>query len=51
MNAFVESVHKYIANINIKQALLIDGEWGCGKTHFIRPAILVYHGQVWHFGI
>ncbi|MBN1776841.1 MAG: hypothetical protein JW811_01855 [Clostridiales bacterium] len=40
MNAITESVQKYISNINIKQALLIDGEWGCGKTYFVKNELM-----------
>lgn len=40
MNAILGSIQKYITNTNIKQAMLIDGEWGCGKTYFIKNELM-----------
>ena len=40
MNEYVTGIQEFIANANIRQSLLIDGEWGCGKTHFIKNEII-----------
>ncbi len=40
MNPYIESILKYISNSNIHQALLIDGEWGSGKTYFIKENLM-----------
>lgn len=32
----IEVLEEYINNPKKQYAILIDGEWGCGKTHFIK---------------
>ena len=32
-------IQKYITNPQSDQAILIDGEWGCGKTYFIKKSV------------
>lgn len=36
----VEEINKYINNNKINYAILIDGEWGSGKTYFIKNNII-----------
>ena len=35
-----ENIIEYLKDENEKQAILIDGEWGCGKTFFIKKEII-----------
>ena len=32
----IEVLEEYVNNPKKQYAILIDGEWGCGKTHFIK---------------
>lgn len=36
----IEEVKKYIKNDRINYAVLIDGEWGSGKTYFIKEKLI-----------
>lgn len=35
-------IYNYIQNYRINQAILINGEWGCGKTFFIKNKLIPY---------
>ncbi|MBM7835727.1 P-loop NTPase fold protein [Clostridium sardiniense] len=39
-NEIVEVVKDYINNDIYNHAILIDGEWGCGKTYFIKEKLI-----------
>lgn len=34
-----KAVKAYIKNPNTNYAIMIDGEWGCGKTYFFENSI------------
>ena len=36
----IKEIKKYIANDRINYAVLIDGEWGSGKTYFIKEELI-----------
>lgn len=36
----IELVTRYIDDSNCKYAILIDGEWGCGKTYFVKKHLI-----------
>ena len=36
----IEEIKKYIKNDRINYAILIDGEWGSGKTYFIKEELI-----------
>ena len=36
----IELVSRYIGDSNSKYAILIDGEWGCGKTYFVKEHLI-----------
>lgn len=40
MNNILEIVAEYIKTENTDNALLIDGEWGSGKTHYLKTVII-----------
>lgn len=35
-------IKDYIQNRNINQALMITGEWGCGKSYFVKKSVKEY---------
>ena len=39
INEIKEAVLKYIYNVDTYFAIMIDGEWGSGKTHFWKNEI------------
>ena len=36
----IEELKKYIKNDRVNYAVLIDGEWGSGKTYFIKEELI-----------
>ena len=32
----VEEVNRYLVDKSYQYAILIEGEWGCGKTYFVK---------------
>lgn len=36
----IELITSYIEDVNSKYAILIDGEWGCGKTYFVKEHLI-----------
>jgi len=34
-----DSVKEYLESINTNYAIMISGEWGCGKTYFIKDKV------------
>lgn len=40
MNYYIEEITRYIKSEYTLGALLINGEWGCGKTYFIENSIM-----------
>lgn len=36
MEELLNKISKYVNNKKVKYAIMIDGEWGCGKTYFIK---------------
>ncbi len=36
----IEEIKKYIVNDRINYAVLIDGDWGSGKTHFVKEELI-----------
>lgn len=36
----IEEVHRYLKDDSYQYAILIDGEWGCGKTYFVKHTLL-----------
>ena len=45
---FQESIHNYIKDNNNPGALLITGEWGCGKTYFLKELAKKYNSNKEH---
>lgn len=39
-NEIIEIIKEYVDNSIYNYAVLIDGEWGCGKTHFIDKKLM-----------
>lgn len=39
-NEIVEIIKEYVDNSIYNYAVLIDGEWGCGKTYFIEKKLM-----------
>ena len=35
-------IKDYIQNRSINQALMITGEWGCGKSYFVKNSVKEY---------
>lgn len=31
----INEVKRYLEDENYRYAIMIDGNWGCGKTHFV----------------
>ena len=42
----IKIVIEYITEERYKQAILIDGEWGAGKTFFVKEQLLD-HNKLW----
>lgn len=40
MEELLNKIIKYINNKRVKYAIMIDGEWGCGKTYFIKNKLI-----------
>lgn len=40
MEEIKETIVKYISDDRKTQAVLLDGEWGCGKTFFIKEHLI-----------
>lgn len=36
----IEEVNRYLKDDSYQYAILIDGEWGCGKTYFVKHTLL-----------
>ncbi|MCM1159280.1 MAG: KAP family NTPase [Clostridium sp.] len=36
----IEEVNRYLKDDSYQYAILIDGEWGCGKTYFVKHILL-----------
>ena len=36
----IEIIKTYYSDINSQYAILLNGEWGCGKTYFVKNKIL-----------
>lgn len=43
----IKIISEYIENKNTDYAIMIDGEWGSGKTHFILKKLKVELNNVW----
>lgn len=41
-NQIIEEVLRYLSDESYNYAILIDGEWGCGKTYFVQHALRTY---------
>lgn len=39
-NAIIEIIQDYIKEDRYKSAILIDGEWGSGKTFFVKEKLI-----------
>ncbi len=39
-NQITEAVKRFLTNPLYNYALMIDGPWGCGKTHYIKEALI-----------
>jgi len=42
MEEITNIIYNYIQNYRINQAILLNGEWGCGKTFFIKNKLIPY---------
>ena len=38
-NQIIEETLRYLSDQSYNYAILIDGEWGCGKTYFIQNVL------------
>ena len=38
-NQIIEETLRYLSDKSYNYAILIDGEWGCGKTFFIQHGL------------
>lgn len=38
-NQIIEETLRYLSDRSYNYAILIDGEWGCGKTYFIQNSL------------
>ena len=36
----IKAIHSYIYRESVQHAIMIDGVWGIGKTHFIRNEVI-----------
>ena len=46
-NEIIDIIRKYIENKNTDYAILIDGEWGSGKTYFARKILERKLKEIW----
>lgn len=38
-NQIIEEINRYLKDDSYQYAILIDGEWGCGKTYFVKHSL------------
>ena len=46
-NEIIDIVKEYVENKNTGYAIMIDGEWGSGKTYFVREKLEKKLKKLW----